>query len=73
MSQHYEILERLHLRPSFNSAISLAACFSEKQPARKVSQAQRRKAAARRRIEAHQERIAIAQSLGCSPQELGEL
>lgn len=73
MSQHSETLARLHLRPSFNSTISIAACFGEKQPSRKVSAEQRRKAQARRSIEAHQERIALAHSLGCSLRELGEV
>ncbi|WP_417762205.1 hypothetical protein [Shewanella sp.] len=72
MSQHAEALARLHLRPSFNSAISLAACFAETKPTKKPSREAIARGQRLRAIEHHQERRALAQQLGMTMAELGE-
>lgn len=67
---HVDIMNRLHLRPSFNSVISISACFAEPGQRRKVSAEKRQQNATRRRIEELHELRRQAAELGISVEEL---
>lgn len=73
MSHHTETLQRLHLRPSFNSVISLEAVFVDQtRPQRKPSPDAIKLGKRLRAIDEHHQRRALARELGMTFAELTE-